>query len=369
MSKRDYYEVLGVSRDVDEQTLKSTYRKLALKYHPDRNPGDTAAEERFKEAAEAYAVLADADKRARYDKLGHAGVSGTGASQGFDPTIFADFNDIFGGSRRKSGPMRGADLRYDLTILLEEAASGTEATLKIPREESCDSCRGTGAAPGSSPEVCAQCSGRGQIRFQQGFMTVAQTCGQCRGAGELIRNPCKSCGGHRRVTRERKLTVKVPAGIDTGQRLRLQGEGEHSPNGGPVGDLYIVLHVQDHAIFQREGSDLLCEMPVTFPTLVLGGTITVPTFNEDETLHIPKSTQVDTRFRLRGKGLPDVSGRGRGDLFVDVKVAVPTTTTAEQKSIIEALDKTMPQRAFEPSERDANADARPFFERVKDIFG
>ena len=380
MSKRDYYDVLGVSRDVDDQELKSTYRKLALKYHPDRNPGDKTAEERFKEAAEAYAVLADADKRARYNQFGHAGVSGAGASQGFDSTIFADFNDIvgglgdmfgFGGGRRRGGPTRGTDLRYDLDISLEDAAAGTEATLQIPREESCDACGGSGAARGSAPQTCPQCGGRGQVRYQQGFFTVARTCGQCRGAGKVITNPCDTCGGHGRVARQRKLTVKVPAGVDTGQRLRLQGEGEHGPRGGPAGDLYVVLHVQNHPVFHRDGSDLLCVIPVTYPTLVLGGTITVPTLGDDETLHIPKSTSSDTRFRLRHKGLPHVTGRGCGDLFVDVKVAVPTSVSQEQKSLIEELDKTMPQRAFEPNVRpdDTEADTRPFFERVKDIFG
>ena len=384
MSKRDYYETLGVSRDVDNQELKSAYRKLALKYHPDRNPGDKTAEEHFKEAAEAYAVLADADKRARYNQFGHAGVSGAGASQGFDPTIFADFNDIFGGlgdrfgfddffggGRRQGGPMQGADLRYDLDISLEDAAKGTEATLQIPREESCETCGGSGAAPGFSPQSCPQCRGRGQVRYQQGFFTVARTCGQCRGSGKVITNPCDACGGHGRAARERKLTVKIPAGIDTGQRLRLQGEGEHGPRGGPAGDLYVVLHVQNHPVFHRDGSDLLCVIPVTYPTLVLGGTITVPTLGSDEILTIPKSTPSDTRFRIRGKGVAHVTGRGRGDLFIDVKVAVPKSVSQEQKSIIEDLDKTMPKRAFEPNVRqdDTEADTRPFFERVKDIFG
>ena len=384
MSQRDYYDVLGVSRDVDGQELKSAYRKLALKYHPDRNPGDKTAEEHFKVAAEAYAVLADADKRARYDQFGHAGVSSTGASQGFDPTIFADFNDIvgglgdmfgfgdlFGGGQRRGGPRRGADLRYDLNILLEDAATGTEATLQIPREESCDTCGGSGAAPGSEPQTCPQCGGRGQVRYQQGFFTVARTCSQCRGAGKVITNQCDTCSGHGRISRDRKLTVKVPAGIDTGQRLRLQAEGEHGPGGGPAGDLYVVLHVQDHPVFHRDGSDLLCVIPVTYPTLVLGGTITVPTLGDDETLHIPKSTSSDTRFRLRGKGLPHVTGRGRGDLFIDVKVAVPTSVSQEQKLLIEKLNETMPQRTFEPNMRqaDSDADTRPLFERVKDIFG
>ncbi|MYH29125.1 MAG: molecular chaperone DnaJ [Acidobacteria bacterium] len=378
MSKRDYYEILGVSRDIGEQELKSAYRKLALKYHPDRNPNDRTAEERFKEAAEAYAVLADAEKRARYDKFGHAGVGG-GGTPGFDPSTFADFNDIFGNlgdmfgfgdifgaGRRRRGPRRGADLRYDLPISLEDTESGTEATLQVPREEPCDECAGSGAAPGSRPETCLQCQGRGQVRYQQGFLTVARPCGTCRGAGTIIRNPCAACRGNGRVSRERKLKVKVPAGIDTGQQLRLQGEGEHGPHGGEPGDLYVVIHVQEHPVFRREGSDLLCSIPVSYPTLVLGGTITVPTLNGDETLHVPKGTQGDARLRLRGRGLPHVSGRGRGDLYIDVKVAVPTSVSGEQKALIEDLDRMMPQRSFEPNE---HGDSRPFFSRVKDIFG
>ena len=381
MSKRDYYEVLGVPRSVGEQELKSAYRKLALKYHPDRNPNDRTAEERFKEAAEAYGVLADSDKRARYDKFGHAGVAGAG-SPGFDPATFRDFNDIFGNlgdifgfgdifgsGRQRRGPRRGADLRYDLPIALEDAAAGTEATLQVPREEPCDHCAGSGAAGGSSPETCPQCHGRGQVRYQQGFLTVARPCGACRGAGTVIRNPCIACRGNGRVSRERKLKVKVPAGIDTGQQLRLQGEGEHGPHGGEPGDLYVVIHVQDHPVFRREGSDLLCAIPVSYPTLVLGGTITVPTLNGDETLHVPKGTQGDARLRLRGKGLPHVAGRGRGDLYIDVKVAVPTSVSQEQKALIEDLDRIMPQRSFEPNEHGDGDGSRPFFSRVKDIFG
>ena len=381
MNKRDYYEVLGVPKNVDDQGLKSAYRKLALKYHPDRNPGDKSAEEHFKEAAEAYSVLADAEKKARYDQFGHAGVGNTGSAQGFDPSVFSDFNDIFGGlgdifgfsssGHRKSGPSRGADLRYDLEISLEEAADGTEASLQIPREETCENCGGSGAAPGSSPETCQHCRGHGQVRYQQGFFTVARTCERCGGNGQTIANPCESCQGHGRLRQERKLTVKIPAGIDTGQQLRLQSEGEHGPKGGPAGDLYVVLHVKEHPVFTRNESDLLCVIPVTFPTLVLGGTITVPTLGDEETLHISKSTSSGTRFRLRGKGLPHVNGRGRGDLFVDVTVDVPESVSSEQKQLIEELDKTMPQRTFEPDIRETrqSSDARPFFERVKDIFG
>ena len=276
MSTRDYYEVLGVPRNADDQQIKSAYRKLALRYHPDRNPGDQKAEERFKEAAEAYAVLADGDKRARYDRFGHAGVGGSSGGPGIDPTIFADFNDIFGGlgglgdlfgfGSGRRGPARGSDLRYDLEISFDEMASGTETTLQIPREEQCEACGGSGAAAGSRPDTCPQCRGRGQVRYQHGPLTVARTCGQCRGTGPVIRTPCGDCRGRGRRERQRKLTVKVPAGIGSGQRLRLSGEGEHGDAGGSPGDLYVVVHVQDHEFFQREGDDLHCAVPVSFPT-------------------------------------------------------------------------------------------------------
>ena len=337
VSKRDYYEVLGVDRQATEPQIKSAYRKLALKHHPDRNPGDPAAEEQFKEAAEAYAILADAEKRALYDRFGHAGVSGAGAGAGgFDPTIFADFSDIFsglgdvfgfgdifGGRRRRGGPQRGADLRYDLEITFDESATGTDTTIQIPREETCETCTGSGAAAGTSPETCSQCRGSGQLRYQQGFLTVARPCPNCRGTGKTIAKPCQSCRGAGRIARERKITVKIPAGIATGQRLRLYGEGEHGSAGGPPGDLYVVVHVQEHSFFHREGDDLYCEMPISFPTVALGGTIKVPTLNGHEDLSIPAGTQTGGRFKIRGKGMPSVNGRGRGDLHVVAKVAVP----------------------------------------------
>ena len=383
MSKRDYYEVLGVPRSAGEQEIKSAYRKLALKYHPDRNPSDKTAEERFKEAAQAYAVLADSDKRGLYDRFGHAGVSGTApGGAGFDPTIFSDFGDIlgglgdvfgvgdlFGGGRRRTGAQRGADLRYDLEISFEEAATGAETTLQIPREEICEQCGGSGAAPGTSPQTCPQCRGRGQLRYQQGFFTVARTCSQCRGMGRVIGKACPSCRGSARLPRERKLTVKIPAGISTGQRLRLSGEGEHGVSGGPTGDLYVFVHVRAHPFFRREGDDLYCEVPVTYPTLVLGGEISVPTLNGNEQIQIPKGTQAETRFRLRHKGMPSVSGHRPGDLYVAVRAAIPRKLTREQKTLVEELDKTMPRRALDPQERDDAEDGRPFFDRVKDIFG
>ncbi len=379
MSKRDYYEVLGVERSATEQELKSAYRKLALKYHPDRNPGDHTAEERFKEAAEAYAVLADADKRSRYDRFGHAGVGGAaGAGPGFDPTIFADFSDIFSGlgdffgfgdifgGRRRGGSMRGADLRYDLEIAFEESASGTETTIQIPREEACETCGGSGAAPGTSPSVCPQCHGRGQLRYQQGFLTIARPCGQCRGAGRVVTKPCQDCRGAGRVTRERKITVKIPAGIASGQRMRLFNEGEHGAQGGPPGDLYVVVHVREHEFFHREGDDLYLELPVGFPTLALGGHVEVPTLNGRQKLDVPAGTQSGQRFRLRSQGMPNVAGRGSGDIYVVVRAEVPRKLTKAQKRLLEQLAASLGPEKSEPV--TATAGERPFFERVKDIF-
>ena len=379
MSKRDYYEVLGVGRSATDQEIKSAYRKLALRHHPDRNPGDTDAEEKFKEAAEAYAVLADSDKRAAYDRFGHAGVSAT-AGGGFDPTIFADFGDILGGlgdffgfgdlfgsGRRRGGAQRGEDLRYDLEITFEESARGVETPIQVPRQENCEICRGSGSAPGSSPETCPQCHGRGQLRYQQGFFTVARTCGQCRGAGRVITKPCPDCRGAGRVVRERKLTVKIPPGIATGQRLRLLGEGEAGLVGGPPGDLYVVVHVQDHPIFRREADDLYCEVAVSFPTLALGGEIDVPTVDGSERIHVPEGTQSGALFRLRGKGMPNVNGRGRGDLHVAVVVSTPRKLTREQRRLLEQLAKLSPAEKAQPR-RAAQSEERGVFDRVKDIF-
>ena len=376
VSKRDYYEVLGVEREATDQQIKSAYRKLALKYHPDRNPDDHKAEESFKEAAEAYAVLADREKRGLYDRFGHAGV---GAGAGVDPTIFADFSDIFaglgdvfgfgdlfGGRRRRSGPQRGSDLRYDLEITFEESATGVETTIQIPREETCETCKGSGAAAGTSPETCSQCRGSGQLRYQQGFLTVARPCPNCRGTGKTIAKPCQTCRGAGRISKERKLTVKIPSGIATGQRLRLYGEGEHGSAGGPAGDLYVVVHVQEHSFFHRDGDDLLCEMPISFPTLALGGSIKVPTLNGHEDLHIPGGTQTGARFKLRGKGMPNVSGRGHGDLHVIARASIPKKLTKEQKHLLEELGKTLKDESLSGNPLEAD---KPFFERVKDIFG
>ncbi len=381
MSKRDYYEVLGVEREASDQQIKSAYRKLALKHHPDRNPGDKQAEELFKEAAEAYSVLADAQKRGLYDRFGHAGVSGAAGGGGFDPTIFADFSDIFSGlgdafgfgdifgsRRRRGGPQRGSDLRYDLEITFEESATGVETTIQIPREETCETCSGSGAAKGSSAETCAQCRGAGQLRYQQGFLTVARPCPNCRGTGKTIAKPCTSCRGAGRVGRERSLTVKIPAGIATGQRLRLYGEGEHGSAGGPAGDLYVVVHVQEHAFFHREGDDLYCELPMAFHVLALGGEVHVPTLDGREELNVPAGTQPGTRFKLRGKGMPSVSGRGHGDLHVITRVSVPKKLTKEQRHLIEELKRTMPPDKLEGEAGDTD-DEKPFFERVKDFLG
>lgn len=383
MSKRDYYEILGVTRTATEVEIKSAYRKLALKHHPDRNPGDKGAEEKFKEAAEAYAVLADADKRHLYDRFGHAGLGAAATGgQGFDPTVFTGFEDIlgglgdifgfgdlFGGGRRRGGPQRGADLRYDLEITFEESATGAETTVQIPRQETCETCHGSGAAPGSKPTTCPQCGGRGQLRYQQGFFTVARTCGGCRGSGQIVSNPCPACRGAGRVQKERKLTVKIPAGIATGQRLRLSGEGESGAGGGPAGDLYVVIHVQEHAFFQRDGNDLFCEIPLNFPTLALGGPITIPTLEGDETFKVPDGTQTGSTFRLRGRGMPDVTGRGvRGDLLITVKAITPKKLSREQKKLMEQLAAMLPKEKFEPTPRE-DQEEKGLFDRVKDIFG
>ena len=374
MSKRDYYEVLEVGRTAKDQEIKSSYRKLALKHHPDRNPGDKKAEEKFKEAAEAYAILSDPDKRARYDRFGHAGVGNT---QGFDPSQFTGFEDIFGGlgdifgfggGGRRAGPQRGADLRYDLEIKFEQSAKGVETSIQIPRNETCETCHGNGAAPGTSPTTCPQCRGTGQLRYQQGFFTVARTCGQCRGAGKVIAKPCATCRGQGAVEQMRKLTVKIPAGIATGQRLRLAGEGEAGTLGGPPGDLYVVIFVREHAFFQRDGNDLHCSVPLAFTTLALGGEIQVPGLDGDETVKIPESTQTGTTFKLRGKGMPDVSGRGHGDLLITVQAVTPKKLTKEQRKLLEQLSATLPEQKIRPSARE-DEDDRGLFGKVKDIFG
>jgi molecular chaperone DnaJ len=383
VSKRDYYEILGVTRTATEVDIKSAYRKLAMRHHPDRNPGDKVAEEKFKEAAEAYAVLADPEKRSAYDRFGHAAVSGAGGGPGFDPSMFQEFGDfadilgnmfgfgdLFSGGRRRGGPQRGADLRYDLEIAFEEAARGLETTIQIPRQETCETCHGSGSAPGSSAAMCPQCRGQGQVRFQQGFFTVARTCPQCRGAGKVITKPCHTCRGGGHVTRERKITVKIPPGIATGQQLRLQGEGESGSAGGPPGHLYVVVQVREHEFFRRDGNNLFCEIPVNFTTLALGGEITVPTLDGSDKVKVPDGTQTGTTLRLRGKGMPDVNGRGRGDLFATVQVQTPRKLNKEQRHLLEQLAGALPQEKFEPrAHTDEDQDERNLFDRVKDMFG
>jgi len=385
VTRRDYYEILGIARTASEAEIKTAYRKLAMKCHPDRNPGDHAAEEKFKEAAEAYAILADAEKRSLYDRFGHAGVKSSGGGPGFDPSVFQEFGDFAdilgnmfgfgdlfgGGGRRRGGPQRGADLRYDLEITFEESARGAETAIQIPRQETCETCHGSGSAAGSQASTCPQCHGQGQVRFQQGFFTVARTCPQCRGAGKVITRPCPSCRGAGRVSKERKITVKIPPGIATGQQLRLQGEGEAGSAGGPPGHLYVVVHVQEHAFFRRDGVNLFCEIPVNFTTLALGGDIQVPTLDGPETVKVPEGTQTGTTLRLRGKGMPDVSGRGRGDLFATVQVKTPKKLTRDQRKMLEQLAVALPAEKFEPRPRgeDENQDERNLFDRVKDMFG
>jgi len=370
----DYYEILGVERTATDQEIKSAYRRLALKFHPDRNPGNKEAEEKFKEAAEAYGILADSDKRQRYDAYGHAGVSGAGGA-GFDPTIFADFGDILGdffgfgdlfGRRARGGPRRGSDLRYNLELTFEEAAFGTETQIQIPRTQSCGSCKGSGSSPGTQPSTCPNCRGAGQVTYQQGFFSVARTCGRCRGAGKIVTSPCPTCEGQGVVPIERKLKVPIPPGVDTGSQLRITGEGEPGAAGGPPGDLYVVIGVQDHEFFHREGSDLHCEMPISFAQASLGGSVEVPTPGpEDEPakLSIPEGTQTGTSFKLKNKGVPHLGHKGRGDLHVTVRVVVPTRLSSEQKRLIEQLAKTLPE---DPAAQDKGRSVKS---RLKDLLG
>jgi molecular chaperone DnaJ len=349
--KRDYYEVLGVSRSVGEQELKSAYRKLALQHHPDRNPESKhEAEERFKELSEAYSVLADADKRAAYDRFGHAGVSTSGGyAPDFNSTIFSDFSDIFGdffgfgdlfggGTARRTRAQRGADLRYDLEIAFEEAASGLDTKIKIPRWENCPECGGRGAKKGSEPVTCPACSGRGQIRSSQGFFTISRTCPQCAGMGQIIREACPECHGEGRQRQQKVLGIKIPAGVESGMRLRVSGEGEAGFSGGPPGDLYVAISVHEHPFFERRGSDLYSTIPISIVQATLGTEIKVPTLRGQERLRIPEGTQSGSVFRLRGKGFPSLDGRAHGDLYVTIHVAIPKNLTREQRRLIESLD-------------------------------
>jgi molecular chaperone DnaJ len=372
--KRDYYEVLGVSRTAGEQEIKSAYRKLALQFHPDRNPDNPEAEERFKECSEAYAVLADTEKRARYDRFGHAGV-GSAAGQGFsgfDATVFNDFHDIFGdlfgfgdafgqGGRRRTRAQRGADLREDLTLEFEEGVFGVTKQVHMQRLEECDQCKGSGVAPGKSPINCTTCGGRGQMRYQQGFFTITRACSTCGGAGKLIVDPCTQCRGQGRITRDRTVTVKVPAGVDEGARILYSNEGEAGVFGGPPGDLYIVLHVKEHSFFEREGKDLHCTVPISISQAALGTEIQVPTLEGEEKLKVPEGTQTGSTFRLKNKGVPVLNGRGRGDLFVEAKVQTPSKLTKRQRELLQELHSTL---AVE--NKPVN---RSLLNKVREIFG
>lgn len=373
VTNRDYYEILGVSKSASEQELKSAYRKLAMQHHPDRNPGDTAAEEKFKEAAEAYSILSDAQKRAAYDRYGHAGVQGAaGGGQSYDPTIFADFNDIFGdffgfgdlfgggGGRRRSRAVRGEDLRYDLEIGFEEAVFGTTVEVQVPRHETCDTCNGTGASSPKGIAVCQVCRGTGTQTMQQGFITMRRTCGNCNGTGQILRDPCKTCGGRRFVRKERKLKVNIPAGVDDDTRLRLQGEGESGANGGPAGDLYVVLQVKEHKLFHREGQDLRVRIPVNVTQAVLGDEILIPTLEGEEPMKIPEGTQPGTQFRIKNKGVPYLNGSGRGSLYVHLDVLIPEKLSKDQRKLFEQLREVLPA-ADAPKEKG-------IFEKVKDYF-
>jgi len=368
MAKRDYYEVLGIPRDASAQDIKRSYRKLAVQFHPDKNPGDAVAEEKFKEAAEAYAVLSDPNKRSRYDRLGHAASQGFG---GFDPDIFSDFSDIlgdffgfgdiFGSPRGGRRSYRGADLRYDLTISFQEAAFGVKTKIKIPRRETCEKCKGSGAEPGSGPTQCPTCYGAGQVRYQQGFFSISRTCSQCRGTGRILKNPCQTCHGSGTVHKEKILEIKIPAGVDSDVRLRISGEGEAGSNGAPAGDLYVVLNVEEHDFFKRQEGNIYCEVPVGFAQAALGAELTVPTLEGEEKLSIPEGTQTGTTFRLRGKGIVSFNGRGRGDQFVTVRVVTPERLTKDQKQLLEKFAQIRNEN-YSPQDKT-------IFKKVKDIFG
>jgi len=366
MAKRDYYEVLGIARTSTEVEIKRAYRTLAVQHHPDKNPDNPHAEEKFKEAAEAYSVLSDSQKRAAYDRFGHQGV-GAG-SAGFDPgfsniedifDIFG-FGDMFGGrTSQRTTVQRGSDLRYDLEISLEDAANGKDEKLRIPRLEKCDECDGKGAERGTNPETCITCNGSGQTRYQQGFFSVMRTCGNCQGKGQIIKSPCKACRGAGRIEKEKTIEIKIPAGVETGSRLRVTGEGEAGVNGGPSGDLFIVLHVAAHEGFERQGADLYSAAPVTFAQAALGAEIKIKTLTGEEDLKIPAGTQTGTIFRIKNQGMPNLGGRGKGDLFVAVTLMTPKSLTKEQRKLLEQLGEI----------EDADFSDESFIDKVRNIFG
>ncbi|MDZ4797453.1 MAG: molecular chaperone DnaJ [Bryobacteraceae bacterium] len=372
MTKRDYYEVLGVERGADDQTLKGAYRKLALKFHPDRNPGDHEAEEKFKEAAEAYSVLSDGQKRAAYDRYGHQGLQGAaGGAGGFDPNAFSDFSDIFGdlfgdafggqgGGRRRNRAQRGDDIRYDLEISFEDMMNGLAAEIQAPRTDPCDRCSATGAEPEDGLTVCPVCRGKGEVIYQQSFLSVRRTCSQCNGRGQIIRRPCTKCKGEAWIRRDRKLKVEIPAGVDTGTRVRLTGEGQPGTNSGPHGDLYVFLSVKEHPVFERQEQDLHCTVPVNVAQAALGTELEVTTLDGDQVVRIPEGTQHGEKVRLKGLGVPRLNGSGRGDLFVHIKVQVPKKLSREQRKLMEQLRDTLPL--------DNALSEKSVFEKVKDFF-
>jgi molecular chaperone DnaJ len=375
MAKRDYYEVLGVSRNASDEELKKAYRKLAMKYHPDRNKGSQETEEKFKEAKEAYEILSDQQKRSAYDQFGHAGLGGAGfggAGGGFNfNDIFGDdisdiFSNIFGGRRGGGGrnqAQRGADLRYNLDLTLEEAIHGTTAEIRIPALLACEECKGSGAKKGTSPTRCETCEGAGQVRIQQGFFTIQQTCPSCHGEGQVVKEPCKKCRGHGRVEHAKTLSVKIPAGVDNGDRVRLSGEGEAGSHGGPAGDLYVQVALKPHPIFTREGSHLHCEVPISFAKAALGGELQVPTLDGEVRLQIPAETQSGKVLRLKGKGVKSVRGGVTGDLFCHVIVETPVHLTNKQKELLREFD------ALLQAEEDKHApQSKSWFERVKEVF-
>jgi molecular chaperone DnaJ len=374
-NQRDYYEVLGVTRTATIEEIKGSYRKAALKWHPDRNPENKSeAEAKFRECTEAYSVLSDQQKRQIYDTYGHAGLSSAGGGVDFNGTIFQDFHDIFGdffgfddlfGGRRggRGRAQRGADLRYDMSLSFEEAAAGVNTKIKIPRQEFCGACNGTGAKAGTGVVACQTCGGRGQLAYQQGFFTISRTCPACQGVGQIIKERCLECRGQGRVEREKTIELRIPPGVDTGTRLRVNGEGEPGPNGGPHGDLYVVLEVKEHSFFERRGADLYCTIPISIAQATLGAELTVPGLGGEEKLKIAEGTQSGAVFRVRGKGLADPHGGGKGDLYYHVRVLTPTKLTREQRKLIEQIGATL-KVENKPAERGSS-----LFDKVKDIFG
>jgi molecular chaperone DnaJ len=370
VSKRDYYEVLGVSREAGESDIKSAYRKLARQFHPDHNPEDPSAEEKFKECSEAYSVLSDPQKRATYDRFGHAGVQSAGGP-GFNPEAFSDFSDILGdffgfgdlfggGGRKRNRPQRGEDVRYDLEIAFEEAVTGMAAKIQVPRMEACDRCSGSGSEPGSGASTCPTCNGRGEVLYQQSFLSIRRTCSTCGGSGKVIRHPCSECRGHGYRQVQRELKVNIPAGVDDGMRLRLANEGQPGANGGPHGDLYVFLKVKPHSFFERRENDLHCTIPLNIAQAALGAEIEVPTLEQPHKLKIPEGTQNGAQFKIRNRGVAVLNSSSRGDLYVHVDVKVPARLTKEQRKLFEQLRETLPVDNA-PAEKG-------LFEKVKDYF-